>query len=113
MAARASNSRLRLRRRRNSPRHSLLACGLAALRASGSPHPLTEGGHDYRRPEFLEWGDGPSSRDEFDHNNDPRVCGVEFLTVDEWEAGRHWERQQPVIVRNVTAGWAALTHWKK
>lgn len=112
MTARAFNHRCRPRLRRSTPGRALLAFWIVALRAYGSPPPPTEDARDYRRPEFVEWGDGPSSR-EFDHDNDPRVCGVDFLTVAEWEAGRHWEGNRPVMVQNVTAGWAALTNWKK
>eukprot|EP00579_Thalassiosira_antarctica_P005695 CAMPEP_0201883222 /NCGR_PEP_ID=MMETSP0902-20130614/15220_1 /ASSEMBLY_ACC=CAM_ASM_000551 /TAXON_ID=420261 /ORGANISM="Thalassiosira antarctica, Strain CCMP982" /LENGTH=85 /DNA_ID=CAMNT_0048411957 /DNA_START=29 /DNA_END=282 /DNA_ORIENTATION=- len=34
----------------------------------------------------LEWEDGPSSWEEFGHDNDPSVCGLPVLTVEEWEA---------------------------
>ena len=51
----------------------------------------------------LEWGDGPSSWEEFGHDNDPSVCGVQRLTVAEREADRHWKGHRPVIVTNVTA----------
>ena len=64
-------------------------------------------------PEYIEWEDAPASREEFDHDNDPEVCGIPFLTVEEWEAGRYWEGSKPVMVKNVTDGWAALEHWKK
>ena len=57
--------------------------------------------------------DGPASTEEFDHDNDPSICGLPFLTVEEWESGRYWEGDKPVIVKNVTAGWAAMEHWKK
>jgi len=60
----------------------------------------------------LRWEDGPSSWEEFGHDNDPEVCGLQFLTVREWEEGRYWERDEPVIVKNVTAGWAARHNWK-
>mmetsp|Transcript_27890 Transcript_27890/g.58918 ORF Transcript_27890/g.58918 Transcript_27890/m.58918 type:complete len:194 (-) Transcript_27890:11-592(-) len=59
-----------------------------------------------------EWEDGPSSWEEFGHDNDPEVCGVPVLTVEEWESGKYWEGSKPVIVKNVTEGWAALNHWK-
>mmetsp|Transcript_2148 Transcript_2148/g.3718 ORF Transcript_2148/g.3718 Transcript_2148/m.3718 type:complete len:140 (+) Transcript_2148:145-564(+) len=58
-----------------------------------------------------EWEDGPASWEEFGHDNEH--CGVQYLTVEEWERGRHWDGSKPVIVRNVTAGWKALHHWKK
>lgn len=58
------------------------------------------------------WEDGPTSWSEFGHDNDPSVCGIPHLTVAEWEAGRYWEKDQPVIVKNVTAGWAANHNWK-
>jgi len=60
-----------------------------------------------------EWEDGRASWEEFGHDNDPDVCGLPVLTVEEWEAGKHWERNRPVLVRNVTDGWAALNNWKK
>jgi hypothetical protein len=61
----------------------------------------------------LEWEDGPSSWDEFGHDNAPDICGVQVLTVQEWEEGRYWAGNKPVIVKNVTDGWAALNNWKK
>jgi hypothetical protein len=61
----------------------------------------------------LEWEDGPSSWDEFGHDNAPDICGLQVITVEEWEAGRYWEGKKPVIVKNVTEGWAALNNWKK
>jgi len=33
--------------------------------------------------------------------------------VEEWEVGRYWEGNQPVLVKNATDGWAALNNWKK
>mmetsp|Transcript_25972 Transcript_25972/g.55845 ORF Transcript_25972/g.55845 Transcript_25972/m.55845 type:complete len:363 (-) Transcript_25972:131-1219(-) len=60
----------------------------------------------------LDWEDGPTSWEEFGHDNDPSVCSLRFLTVEEWEAGKYWEGDQPVIVKNVTDGWAALNNWK-
>lgn len=62
---------------------------------------------------ICETSDAPASTEEFDHDNDPEVCGLPILTVEEWEAGRYWEGKKPVIVKNVTAGWAAMEHWKK
>ncbi|KAL7548515.1 hypothetical protein ACHAWF_011801 [Thalassiosira exigua] len=59
------------------------------------------------------WEDAPDSAEEFDHDNDPSVCSLPILSVEEWEAGRHWEREVPVIVKNVTQGWSALEHWTK
>ncbi|KAL7467087.1 hypothetical protein ACHAXS_007352 [Conticribra weissflogii] len=69
--------------------------------------------HSQSPPEYIEWEDGPASREEFDHDNAPDVCGIPVLTVEEWEAGRYWEGSKPVLVKNVTDGWAALEHWKK
>jgi hypothetical protein len=63
--------------------------------------------------QYENWEDGPASKEEFDHDNDPEVCGLPRLTVEEWESGRYWEGKKPVIVMNVTDGWAALEHWKK
>jgi len=33
--------------------------------------------------------------------------------MEEWEAGRYWEKDKPVLVKNATDGWKALNHWKK
>ena len=60
----------------------------------------------------VEWEDGHASWDEFGHDNDPNVCGIPVLTVEEWERGKHWEGNRPVLVKNITDGWAALKHWK-
>ena len=60
-----------------------------------------------------EWEDGPSSWEEFGHDNDPSVCSLPRITVEEWEAGRYWDGPKPVIVKNATDGWAALHNWKK
>lgn len=60
-----------------------------------------------------EWEDGPSSWEEFGHDNDPSVCGLPVLTVKEWEEGRYWEGMKPVLVSDVTDGWPALNNWKK
>ena len=60
----------------------------------------------------LAWEDGPSSWEEFGHDNDPTVCRMPTITVDEWESGRYWRGNQPVMVANVTAGWAANVNWK-
>jgi len=60
-----------------------------------------------------EWEDGPSSWNKFGHDNDPAMCGLSVLTVEEWEAGKYWDGNKPVLVRNVTDGWAALENWKK
>jgi hypothetical protein len=65
----------------------------------------------YRLP--FEWEDGPSSWEEFGHDNDPSVCGLRVLTVKEWEAGKYWEGREPVLVSGVTEGWPALNNWKK
>jgi len=32
--------------------------------------------------------------------------------VEEWEKGRYWERNKPVLVKNATEGWAALERWR-
>ncbi|KAL7553679.1 hypothetical protein ACHAWF_016998 [Thalassiosira exigua] len=61
----------------------------------------------------LEWEDGPSSWEEFGHDNDPAVCGVPLISVEEWERGEYWKGDVPVIVQNVTEGWAAMENWKK
>ena len=61
----------------------------------------------------LKWEDGPASWEEFGHNNNPDACGLPVLTVDEREDGRYWEGSKPVLVRNVTDGWAAPSNQKK
>lgn len=61
----------------------------------------------------VEWEDGHSSWEEFGHDNNPEICGLPLLTVTEWESGRYWERNTPVLVSGVTNGWAALSNWKK
>ncbi len=62
---------------------------------------------------YLTWEEAPASREEFDHDNDKRVCRLPILSVEEWEMGRYWEREIPVIVKNVTDRWPALEHWTK
>ena len=62
---------------------------------------------------YSAWEDAPHSSDEFDHDNNKRVCGLPILTVEEWETGRFWESEKPVMVKNVTDGWKALEHWTK
>ena len=62
---------------------------------------------------YPSWEDAPSSYEEFDHDNDGKVCRLPIISVEEWEVGRYWEREEPVIVRNVTDGWKALEHWTK
>ena len=61
----------------------------------------------------VEWEDGPSSWDEFGHDNDPDVCGLRVMSAKEWESGRYWEGKEPVLVTGVTDGWPARTNWKK
>jgi hypothetical protein len=60
----------------------------------------------------LRWDDGPSSWDEFGHDNDPNVCRMQTITIEEWESGRYWRGNVPVMVKNVTAGWAANVNWE-
>ena len=97
------------------------ACGLPSLAtaddrgegvADWSAVPESAADIDYGNHN-LEWEDGPSSWEEFGHDNDPSVCGVQRLTVAEWEAGRYWKKNRPVIVTNATAGWAAMHRWRK
>ena len=57
--------------------------------------------------------DSPASWEEFGHDNDPNACGLPVLTIDKWEAGSYWEGSKPVLVRNVTDGWAAPSNQKK
>ena len=58
------------------------------------------------------WEDGPTSWSEFGHDNSPDVCGLPLISVEEWESGRYWERDTPVMVANVPAHWDALHNWK-
>ncbi|KAL7554042.1 hypothetical protein ACHAWF_018397 [Thalassiosira exigua] len=84
------------------------ACAVAALYVM-SPNDMEVidyGNHN------TEWEDGHASWDEFGHDNDPSACGLPILTVEEWERGRYWEGDKPVLVRNVTSGWPALKNWK-
>ncbi|KAL7532791.1 hypothetical protein ACHAWF_004245 [Thalassiosira exigua] len=89
-----------------------------AARARRDPHAPSEGdgARDYEAIDYgnrnLEWEDGPSSWEEFGHDNDPAVCGVPRITVREWEEGRFWEGNRPYIVTNVTEGWAANNNWR-
>ena len=62
---------------------------------------------------FKSWEDAPASWEEYGHDNDESVCGVPRLTVEEWERGKYWQRNKPVIVVNVTEHWPAVEHWKK
>jgi hypothetical protein len=62
---------------------------------------------------YPTWEAAPASKDEFDHDNEKSVCRLPILSVEEWEAGKYWEREVPVIVKNVTDGWMALEHWTK
>lgn len=62
---------------------------------------------------YPTWEAAPASIEEFDHDNDKNVCRLPIITVEEWERGRYWEREEPVIVKNVTDGWPALEHWTK
>ena len=104
---------LRRRRRptnRRLHRPYLFATLLALATVAGSQDAAEEidyGNHN------LEWEDGPTSWEEFGHANAPDVCGLPVLTVEEWEAGKYWEGNKPVLVKNMTDGWAALTNWKK
>lgn len=59
------------------------------------------------------WEEAPSSVEEFDHDNRKSVCRLPVVSVEEWERGRYWEGEEPVIVQNVTGGWLALDHWTK
>jgi len=72
--------------------------------------PIPDYGGD---PSWLEWEDGPNSAEEFDHGNPPELCDIRRATVEEWEAEKLWEGIHPIIVMNVTDGWAANTKWKK
>jgi hypothetical protein len=86
---------------------------LAFLSASGqtctddAASSCTNTGH------YPTWEDAPASVQEFDHDNDKSICSLPIITVEEWETGRYWEKEEPVIVKNVTDGWLALQHWTK
>lgn len=58
------------------------------------------------------WEDGPASWSEFGHDNSPEICGLPLISVKEWESGRYWERDTPIMVANVTAQWDALHNWQ-
>jgi hypothetical protein len=74
---------------------------------------VAEGDNNPYNPIPKEWEDGQSSWEEFGHDNNPDICGLPLLSVAEWENGRYWERNKPVLVSGVTDGWAALSNWKK
>jgi hypothetical protein len=62
---------------------------------------------------YKTWEDSPASWDEFGHDNDKTICRLPIISVEEWERGQYWLKQEPVIVKNVTVGWGALEHWTK
>jgi len=62
---------------------------------------------------YKHWEDAPASWEEYGHDNDESVCGVPRLTVEQWEKGKWWQKNKPVIVMNVTEQWPAVEHWKK
>ena len=93
---------------------STIAAILALICADGEKSCVNDGTcASGKQPYYATWEDAPSSADEFDHDNDKSVCGLPLLTVEEWEQGRYWEGDQPVLVKNVTDGWPALQHWTK
>ena len=59
---------------------------------------------------LLLFNKGYASWDEFGHDNSG--CKIPTLTVEEWEEGRYWEKDLPVIVQNVTTRWTANNNWK-
>ena len=63
--------------------------------------------------QYNTWEEAPVSTKEFDHDNNKKVCRLPIISVDEWESGRYWEKEEPCIVKNVTDGWLALEHWTK
>lgn len=63
--------------------------------------------------QYKTWEEAPASYEEFDHDNDPSVCRLPIVTVEEWEEKRMWEGETPVMVKNVTENWSALQHWTK
>ena len=96
--------------------YSPTAAGDAALDGGMANRENDDDGERRRRLLLLlpvEWEDGPSSWDEFGHDNDPDVCGLRAMTAKEWESGRYWEGKEPVLVTGVTDGWPARTNWKK
>ncbi len=62
---------------------------------------------------YKDWEDAPASWEEYGHDNDESVCGVPRLTIEQWEKGKYWQKNKPVIVMNVTEHWPAVQHWKK
>ena len=62
---------------------------------------------------YKTWEEAPASYEEFGHDNDPSVCRLPIVSVEEWEEKRMWEGETPVIVKNVTQNWKALQHWTK
>jgi hypothetical protein len=62
---------------------------------------------------YKTWEESPASWEEFGHDNDKSICRLPIISVEEWEKGQYWLRQEPVIVKNVTKGWGALEHWTK
>jgi len=59
-----------------------------------------------------KWSQGPSSWEEFGHANDPDICRLRTITLDEWERGKYWRYNVPVMVTNVTADWDANVNWE-
>lgn len=59
-----------------------------------------------------KWSQGPSSWEEFGHANDPNICRLQTITLDEWERGKYWRYNVPVMVMNVTADWDANMNWE-
>jgi len=69
--------------------------------------------HQFNLGKYNTWEEAPASTKEFDHDNNKKVCRLPIISVDEWESGRYWEKEEPCIVKNVTDGWLALEHWTK
>lgn len=80
---------------------------------NGEPREIADAIDESSHTYYETWEDAPASWEEFGHDNDPSVCGIPVLSVEEWEEGRYWEREEPVLVRNATDGWSALEHWTK
>ena len=59
-----------------------------------------EDGQDVIDHAPFTWADAPTSAEEFDHGNPPGMCDVQRLSTTEWEDGRHWLGDFPVIVEN-------------
>lgn len=90
---------------------SLIASFAAALNAETCLGCALNTDEESPYTKYKDWEDAPASWEEYGHDNS--VCGVPRLTVEQWEKGKYWQRNKPVIVMNVTEQWPAVEHWKK